>query len=111
VLCGSALIAGGFTPDPALRAVVQAGLVLSCLFFVADGLQVVAANALRSQNDIVIPTVTHTVSYCLVMCPLAWWLAIRMGLGLAGIVWAVAAASALAAGLLIGRFQLLARRG
>lgn len=109
VLLFPGLIAAGFTPDPALRRVVEAGLVLSCLFFVADGLQVVAANALRSQNDIVVPTVTHTVSYCLVMCPLAWQLAIGLRMGLAGIVWAVAGASLLAAGLLIGRFWLLTR--
>ena len=110
VLCTSGLIAGAFTPDPALRGMVQTGLVLCCLFFVADGLQVVAANALRAQSDIVIPTVTHTVSYCAVMCPVAWWLAVRLGLGLPGLVWAVAGASLLAAGLLIGRFWLLTRR-
>jgi MATE family multidrug resistance protein len=102
-------IAGGFTPDPALRRLVAGGLVLSCLFFVADGVQVVAANALRAQSDVVVPTVTHTISYSFVMCPLAWWLAIPMGMGLAGIVWAVAVASLLAAGLLVGRFWLITR--
>ena len=102
-------IAAGFTPDPVLRPIVAGGLVLSCLFFVADGLQVVAANALRAQSDVVAPTVTHTISYSLVMCPLAWALAIPFGLGLSGIVWAVAAASLLAAGLLLARFWWITR--
>jgi MATE family multidrug resistance protein len=102
-------IAAGFTPDPVLGRMVAGGLVLSCLFFVADGLQVVAANALRAQSDVVIPTVTHTLSYTFVMCPLAWALAIPFGLGLSGIVWAVAVASLLAAGLLLGRFWWITR--
>ena len=102
-------IAGGFTPDPMLRPMVAAGLVLSCLFFVADGLQVVAANALREQSDVVVPTVTHTISYSFVMCPLAWLLAIPLGMGLSGIVWAVAVASLLAAGLLLARFWWITR--
>ena len=102
-------IAAGFTPDPVLRTMVAAGLVLSCLFFVADGLQVVAANALRAQSDVVIPTLTHTISYTLVMCPLAWFLAIPMGMGLSGIVWAVAVASLMAASFLIARFWWITR--
>jgi MATE family multidrug resistance protein len=102
-------IAAGFTPDPVLRAMVSAGLILSCLFFVADGLQVVAANALRAQSDVVVPTVTHTISYTLVMCPLAWFLAIPAGMGLSGIVWAVAAASLMAATFLIARFWWITR--
>ncbi len=102
-------IASGFTADPVLRPMVAAGLVLSCLFFVADGLQVVAGNTLRAQSDIVFPTVTHTISYTLVMCPLAWFLAIPAGLGLSGIVWAVAAASLLSAGLLMARFWWITR--
>lgn len=102
-------IAAGFTPDPVLRPMVAAGLVLCCLFFVADGLQVVAANALRAQSDVVVPTVTHTISYSFVMCPLAWALAIPFGMGLSGIVWAVAVASLLAAGLLLARFWWITR--
>lgn len=103
-------IAAGFTPDPVLRGMVAAGLVLCCLFFVADGLQVVAGNTLRAQSDIVFPTVTHTISYTLVMCPLAWFLAIPAGMGLSGIVWAVAVASLLSAGLLVARFFWITRR-
>ncbi len=110
VLIAADIIASGFTPDPALRGIVAGGLVLCCLFFVTDGLQVVTANALRAQSDVVVPTVTHTISYTLVMCPLAWFLAIPMGMGLSGLVWAVAVASLLAASLLLGRFWLITRR-
>ena len=42
------------------------------------------------------------------MIPLAYWLAIPMGLGVMGISWAVVAASFIAAALLMVRFKLLA---
>ena len=86
-------------------------LVLSCLFFLVDALQVVIAQALRARWGVWLPTFTHMTSYVLVMMPLAWWLAIHMGLGLNGIVWAVIAASFMSAGLLSWRFWSLARRG
>jgi len=103
-------IARAYTADPALVALVVPALALSTLFFVADGLQVVAANALRARGDILMPTVTHVVSYVVVMLPLGWVLAHDAGLGLGGIVWSVIVASLVSAGFLIGRFLLLARR-
>ena len=104
------LIAGGYTTDAATIALAAPALVLSCLFFFPDCLQVVAAQALRARGDVWLPTYTHLASYILVMMPLAWWLAIPMEMGIIGIVWAVVAASFLSAGLLLGRFWLLSRR-
>ena len=43
--------------------------------------------------------------------PLAYWLAIPMGLGINGIVWAVIVASFISGALLLGRFWMLSRRG
>ena len=85
-------------------------LVLGSLYFIFDGLQAVAAQALRARGDVLMPTITHVISYALVMVPLAWWLAIRMNMGLVGIVWAVVAASITAAAFLLARFWTLARR-
>lgn len=104
-------ISQAYTSDKAVIAMASAALVLSCLFFLVDALQVVIAQALRARGDVWLPTFTHLTSYVLVMMPLAWWLAIRMELGLDGIVWAVVAASFLSAGLLGSRFWQLSRRG
>ncbi|MFC3077585.1 MATE family efflux transporter [Phenylobacterium terrae] len=104
------LIASGYTSDARVIAIVAPALVLSCLFFLADALQVVVAQALRARGDVLLPTMTHMTSYVLVMMPLAWWLALPMGLGVEGLVWAVIVASLLSAGLLLGRFWMLARR-
>lgn len=105
-----AQIAAGYTSDPAAQALAVPVLVLSCLFLIPDGLQVVAASALRARSDTVVPTLTHLASYGLVMIPLAWGLAIWLRLGLTGIVWAVIVASLLSAGLLLARFIWLMRQ-
>jgi MATE family multidrug resistance protein len=104
------LIVSGYTTDAATIALAAPALVLSCLFFFPDCLQVVAAQALRARGDVWLPTYTHLASYVLVMTPLAYWLAIPMGMGITGIVWAVIAASFLSGGLLLGRFWMLSRR-
>jgi MATE family multidrug resistance protein len=105
------LISQAYTSDKMVLAMASAALVLSCLFFLVDALQVVIAQALRARGDVWLPTFTHLTSYVLVMMPLAWFLAIRLEIGLNGIVWAVIAASFLSAGLLSARFWQLARRG
>jgi len=104
------LIVSGYTTDAATIALAAPALVLSCLFFFPDCLQVVTAQALRARGDVWLPTYTHLASYIGVMMPLAWWFAIPLGMGINGIVWAVIIASFLSGGLLLGRFWMLSRR-
>lgn len=103
-------IAGAYSSDPRLLAIAVPALYLSCLFFVADGVQVVAAQALRARADVLLPTLCHLVSYGAIMLPLGWVFAHPMGLGVDGIVWAVIVASLVSAVLLTGRFLQLAKR-
>jgi MATE family multidrug resistance protein len=114
---GAGLIAQAFTRDPAAIALATMGLTLSALFFAPDALQVVVAQSLRTRGDVLAPTVTHFVSYAVVMAPLAAWLAAPQrlglaghGLGLAGVVWAMILATYLSAGLLGLRFWMLSAR-
>jgi len=104
-------IAPIFTADPSTLTMAAAALALSCLFYLPDGLQVVAAQSLRARGDVLVPTITHLASYIAVMLPLGYVLALPLHLGLTGVVLAVILASWLSAGLLLGRFWLLARRG
>ena len=101
---GNHAVAAAYTHDPAIRAAAASALLLSCLFYVADGLQVVGSQSLRAQNDIWVPTATHFVSYLLVMIPTCIVLAIPVGLGVDGIVLGVVIASLVSAALLLGRF-------
>lgn len=111
VLAAARPIAAAYATDPALVEMAAGGLLLSGLFFAADAVQVAAAQALRSRGDVLAPTITHVISYAVVMLPLGWGLAIPLGMGLIGVVWAVIVASFLSAGLLIWRFAALGRRG
>lgn len=104
------LIALGYTSDPATIAMGGAGLVLACWFLIPDALQVVIAQCLRARGDVLVPTITHLASYILVMAPLGWFLAIQLNWRISGIIVAITIASFLSAGLLIGRFWMLARR-
>lgn len=104
------LFVGAYTREAALLAVAAPALVLACLFFVADGIQVVAAQALRAAADVWWPTAMHVFSYGAVMFPLGYVLSHHAGLGVAGMVWAVIVASLVSAALLTGRFVRVVRR-
>ncbi len=102
------VVVGAYTADPALIAIAGPALVLATLFFVADGIQVVAAQANRAAGDVWWPTIMHFLSYGAIMMPLGWVLAHRIGVD--GLVWAVIIASLVSGALLAGRFLRVARR-
>lgn len=100
-------VASAYTADQNAIALIAPALALSCLFLAPDAVQVVAAQALRARGEVWIPTITHLISYGVIMGPLAWWLAIPMGLGVNGIVWSVTVTSFVSAAFLLGRFRML----
>lgn len=106
---GNEAIARAYTGDSVVQAMAAGLLLLSCLFYLADGLQNVGAQALRARGDVWVPTATHLLSYLVVMMPLGWALAIPAGLGVAGLVWSVILASLVSACSLWARFWWLSR--
>ncbi|MDI7774251.1 MATE family efflux transporter [Asticcacaulis sp. EMRT-3] len=99
-----------YTHDPLLIPVVRHGLLLACLFFVPDGLQVVGAQALRARRDILAPTVIHYVSYGAIMLPLGFIFCLTLNLGVAGLIYAVVVASLIAGGFQTARFLWLDKK-
>jgi MATE family multidrug resistance protein len=104
------LVARAYSDDPALLAMTGGALLLSCLFFMADGAQVVSSNALRARGDVWWPTGMHFFSYIVVMLPLGWWLAVHRQGGLQGIIWSVIVASLISGVALTWRFVALGDR-
>lgn len=100
-------VALAYTTDPAALTLILPALVLACFFLAPDAVQVVAAQALRARGEVWVPTVTHLISYALVMGPLAWFLAIPRGMGLNGVLISIIVTSFLAAGFLLTRFRML----
>ena len=103
------VIAAAYTSDASLLATAGAAIGLSALFLCPDAIQVVAAQALRARGDVLAPTLTHILSYALVMLPLGWLFAVRLHQGLNGAMAAVVLASLMSAGLLLARFWMLDR--
>ena len=110
VFIDSDLVARAYSDDPALLAMTGSALLLSCLFFMADGAQVLSSNALRARGDVWWPTGMHFFSYIIVMLPLGWWLAVHRQGGLDGIIWSVIIASLISGIALSWRFVALGDR-
>lgn len=83
-------------------------LMVGATFFVADGMQAVAAGALRGMADTRLPLLFAAISYWLVGFPSAYGLAFAAGFGAVGIWTGLACGTAVHASLLVLRFRLLA---
>lgn len=87
----------GLYIDPALPANAEALATamtligIAAAFQVADGMQAVAAGALRGLGDTRVPFGLAAVGYWGLGFPLAWWLTGPMGAGPAGAWWGLAA--------------------
>lgn len=105
------VIARGYVSDPALLGIVAPVLMLCAFVFVTDGVQVVAAQALRSIGDVWFPTASHFVSYALVMAPLGYVFCVMLGQGAQGLMIAIIVASLLSGVILTARVWLRLRSG
>lgn len=86
-------------------------LVVAAVFLLADGAQVVGANAVRGLTDVKVPTVITAVCYSGVAMPLSYGLGMHTELGPVGVWIGLAAGLILAAIVLNARFIYLTRDG
>jgi MATE family multidrug resistance protein len=85
-------------------------LMVGATFFVTDGLQSIAAGALRGLKDTRVPLLFALTGYWLIGFPSAWGLAFHTGLGAVGVWIGLSAGTLVYACLLILRFHRLAGR-
>ena len=85
-------------------------LLVGATFFIADGLQTIAAGSLRGMNDTRVPLLFAVIGYWLIGFPAACLLGFRTELGAIGIWIGLSCGTAVYAVLLILRFQALAGR-
>jgi MATE family, multidrug efflux pump len=85
-------------------------LLVGSTFFIADGLQTIMGGALRGLNDTRMTLVFAIIGYWCVGFPTAWLLAFNVHLGAVGVWIGLSVGTFVYAGLLILRFQRLARR-
>jgi len=106
------LFLGMGTPDtnPTLQLAAIL-LVVGASFFIADGVQTVAAGALRGLNDTRTPLLFAAICFWAIGFPACYALGFTLHYGAPGIWIGLSFALAIYALLLIGRFHVLTRRG
>jgi MATE family multidrug resistance protein len=91
VLCGLIFISGRhfwpslFTTDATVIAIAAQLLIITTIFQISDGVQVVAQGALRGMSDTRMPTVLTFISYWIISLPLAYLLGFVFGWGVIGV--------------------------
>lgn len=98
--------------DPGFAQVLELTtkiLVLAAFFQIFDGLQVMAALALRGLKDTVVPLWIATFGYWLFGIGCGWFLAFRLQLGAEGLWWGMAIGLTATGSLLALRFLQLTR--
>ena len=105
VLLPQTVVGWFVSPDQAgVTTVAVAMLRVAAVFQVADGVQSVAAGALRGLGDTRVPFALAAAAYWGVGFPAAWGLAVTLGYGAVGAWWGLAASLMTVAALLTGRF-------
>ncbi len=102
-------IAALFVSDPEVAALAARLLAVAALFQLFDGLQVVAAGALRGLSDATVPMALCFVAYWVIGLPLGYYAAFRLGWGALGIWSGFALALACASAFLVARLAVKSR--
>jgi multidrug resistance protein, MATE family len=101
----------GVAEDASTAVALTANLLLvGTTFFIADGIQSIAAGSLRGMNDTRMPLLFAAISYWLIGFTMACLLGFRTGLGAIGVWIGLSVGTAIYALLLTLRFRLLASR-
>jgi MATE family multidrug resistance protein len=106
------LFLGDAASDANATVALAAGLlVVGATFFIADGMQAIAAGALRGLNDTRVPLFFSALSFWGVGFAAAYALAFPAGYGAYGVWIGLSLGTGVYAVLLVARFNVLTRRG
>lgn len=83
-----------YTSEPAVIALAAQLLIVCAIFQFSDGLQAVAASALRGLQDVRVPAVLTLLAYWGIGMSVGYWLAFHRGWGAHGMWWGLATATA-----------------
>jgi len=110
-MCFDGLIARLYTSDPGVGAVVLILIPYAAAYAIFDGIQVVAAGALRGAGDTRFPAALALSAFWLLGLPIGYLLAFPWGQGERGLWAGLVLALGLVAGLLSLRIWWVHRRG
>ena len=104
------VLAGLFSDDPDVIDIAAALLRIAAVFQLFDGIQVVAAGALRGAGEVRVPFLAVVGAHWLVGFPTAWLLGFGLGWGARGLWWGLTAGLVAASIALAARFYAITRR-
>lgn len=84
-LLAGPLIAAAFTPDPDLRALTTTLLMITAVFQLFDGIQIISMGGLRGLKDVNAPALLVLGCYWFLALPLGSWLGFQRGLEARGL--------------------------
>lgn len=97
------------TDQPAVIAASIPLLVVAAFFQLSDGVQVVAAGALRGAGDTKVSLIANLVGHWLIGLPIAYYLGFRRSMGIVGLWWGLCAGLTVVACVLFLRFNRLSK--
>ncbi|MCS6798839.1 MAG: MATE family efflux transporter [Myxococcota bacterium] len=103
-------LASRIVTSPDLVRAAAPLLLVAAAFQVFDGVQVIAAGALRGAGDLRAPLVANALGYYALGLPLGTGLAFPAGLGVLGVWWGLTTGLGFVAVVLAMRFHLVTRR-
>ncbi|MEC8523325.1 MAG: MATE family efflux transporter [Pseudomonadota bacterium] len=111
ILLGADLIAGLYSPDPAVVAIGSALLIYAAVFQIPDSIQIAAAGSLRAYEDTFAVMLITFVSYWLIGFSTGWYLAYGLAepMGAAGFWIGLIAGLSCAAIILAWRLRVIGR--
>jgi MATE family multidrug resistance protein len=98
------------TDKPAVIEAAVPLLAVAAAFQLSDGVQAVAAGALRGAGDTRVPFIANFIGHYLIGIPVGTALAFGAGLGAPGLWWGLSAGLTAVAVSLTTRFWLLSRK-
>ncbi|MCZ7685465.1 MAG: MATE family efflux transporter [Sandaracinaceae bacterium] len=109
-LAAPRLLARILTDEPAVIEAAVPLLAVAAAFQISDGVQAVAAGALRGAGDTLVPLLANLAGHYAIGIPVGAALAFGAGWGAVGLWWGLSAGLTAVALLLFVRFALLSRR-
>jgi MATE family multidrug resistance protein len=104
------LLVSAFTGDERVIAIGVRLVRIAAIFQLFDGVQTVAAGALRGTGDVRFPFVANVVAHWLVGFPIAMVLGFALHGGAPGLWWGLTAGLVAISAALAGRFAVISRR-
>ncbi|MNF35664.1 Multidrug resistance protein NorM [compost metagenome] len=95
------------TNDPVVISLAAQLLIIAAVFQLFDGTQVVGLGTLRGMGDVTIPTVITFIAYWIVGLPVAYFLGIKLNIGVEGIWYGLTLGLVTSSVLLYFRYQYI----